>query len=84
MLNKCISRFRALAGTTNLINFLGSCASTIWCAMQPKEEHGKPRERFVLSVAYSPDGTRLACGAMDGTVRRVCCEPEKRVQPGRC
>jgi len=52
--------------------------------MQPKEEHGKPRERFVLSVAYSPDGTRLACGAMDGTVRRVCCEPEKRVQPGRC
>lgn len=26
------------------------------------------RERFVLSVAYSPDGSRVACGAMDGTV----------------
>ncbi|GAX84435.1 hypothetical protein CEUSTIGMA_g11855.t1 [Chlamydomonas eustigma] len=25
-------------------------------------------ERFVLSVAFSPDGKRLACGAMDGTV----------------
>ena len=23
---------------------------------------------FVLSVAYSPDGRRLACGTMDGTV----------------
>jgi WD repeat-containing protein 61 len=26
------------------------------------------KERFVLSVAYSPDGKRLACGSMDGTV----------------
>lgn len=26
------------------------------------------QEKFVLSVAYSPDGRRLACGAMDGTV----------------
>mmetsp|Transcript_22400 Transcript_22400/g.61887 ORF Transcript_22400/g.61887 Transcript_22400/m.61887 type:complete len:317 (+) Transcript_22400:46-996(+) len=34
----------------------------------PKEERGRPKERFVLSVAYSPDGKRLACGAMDGTV----------------
>ena len=26
------------------------------------------REKFVLSVAFSPDGKRLACGVMDGTV----------------
>ncbi len=26
------------------------------------------KERFALSVAYSPDYTRIACGAMDGTV----------------
>ena len=26
------------------------------------------KERFVLSVAYSPDGRRLAAGSMDGTV----------------
>ncbi len=26
------------------------------------------QEKFVLSVAYSPNGQRLACGAMDGTV----------------
>lgn len=29
---------------------------------------GQRRERFVLSVAYSPDGSKVACGAMDGTV----------------
>eukprot|EP00891_Asterochloris_glomerata_P006105 jgi/Astpho2/6105/e_gw1.00084.183.1_t len=26
------------------------------------------KEKFVLSVAYSPDGERLACGCMDGSV----------------
>ena len=26
------------------------------------------KEKFVLSVAYSPDGRRLACGCMDGSV----------------
>lgn len=31
-----------------------------------EEKHKK--ERFVLSVAYSPDWSKLACGAMDGTV----------------
>ena len=34
--------------------------------MQAEEKSKK--ERFVLSVAYSPDGLRLACGAMDGGV----------------
>lgn len=34
--------------------------------MQTDEKH--KREKFVLSVAYSPDGKRLACGVMDGTV----------------
>ena len=26
------------------------------------------KDKFVLSVAFSPDGRRLACGVMDGTV----------------
>ena len=34
--------------------------------LQADEKH--KREKFVLSVAYSPDGKRLACGVMDGTV----------------
>lgn len=34
----------------------------------PALAEDKRRERFVLSVAYSPDGKRLACGAMDGMV----------------
>jgi WD40 repeat protein len=38
----------------------------IACA-QVQEDKSR-RERFVLSVAHSPDGQRLACGAMDGTV----------------
>lgn len=28
----------------------------------------KQRDRFALSVAFSPDFTKLACGTMDGTV----------------
>ena len=36
--------------------------------LQPQDER-KGKDRFVLSVAYSPDGRLLACGAMDGTVR---------------
>lgn len=35
----------------------------------PPAGHDKERaDKFVLSVAYSPDGKRLAAGAMDGTV----------------
>ena len=34
--------------------------------LQADEKH--KREKFVLSVAFSPDGKRLACGVMDGTV----------------
>jgi WD repeat-containing protein 61 len=35
----------------------------------PPSAHDKARQdKFVLSVAYSPDGRRLAVGAMDGTV----------------
>ena len=33
---------------------------------QADEKH--KREKYVLSVAFSPDGRRLACGVMDGTV----------------
>ena len=34
--------------------------------MQADEKFKK--DKFVLSVAFSPDGRRLACGVMDGTV----------------
>ena len=37
------------------------------CGARQAEEKLK-QEKFVLSVAYSPNGQRLACGAMDGTV----------------
>ena len=33
---------------------------------QAEEKHKK--DRFVLSVAYSPDGQRIAAGSMDGGV----------------
>lgn len=39
----------------------------------PRSESSKPTDKssskkFVLSVAWSPDGRRLACGSMDGSV----------------
>ncbi|XP_061363523.1 WD repeat-containing protein VIP3-like [Gastrolobium bilobum] len=39
----------------------------------PRPEGPKPTDKssskkFVLSVAWSPDGKRLACGSMDGTI----------------
>uniref|UniRef100_A0A7C8Z8E9 [Myosin heavy-chain] kinase n=1 Tax=Opuntia streptacantha TaxID=393608 RepID=A0A7C8Z8E9_OPUST len=39
----------------------------------PRPESTKPTDKiatkkFVLSVAWSPDGRRLACGSMDGTI----------------
>lgn len=34
----------------------------------PEGRDKQRRERFVLSVAYSPDGRRIAAGGMDGTV----------------
>lgn len=39
----------------------------------PRPEGQKPSEKssskkFVLSVAWSPDGRRIACGSMDGTI----------------
>ena len=37
-------------------------------SFSPQAEDAGRRERFVLSVAASPDGRRLAAGAMDGTV----------------
>ena len=36
--------------------------------MLPEDQAKLKKERFVLSVAYSPDGQKVACGCMDGTV----------------
>lgn len=37
------------------------------CDLKQADEKFK-KDKFVLSVAFSPDGRRLACGVMDGTV----------------
>lgn len=34
----------------------------------PEDQLRLKKERFVLSIAYSPDGQKVACGCMDGTV----------------
>lgn len=34
----------------------------------PKPSDKSSSKKFVLSVAWSPDGRRLACGSMDGTI----------------
>lgn len=34
----------------------------------PKPSDKSGSKKFVLSVAWSPDGRRLACGSMDGTI----------------
>lgn len=34
----------------------------------PPVDDKRKKETFVLSLAYSPDGTRIACGCMDGIV----------------
>ena len=33
-----------------------------------KDNTGKARQQFVLSTAFSPDGSKLVAGAHDGTV----------------
>lgn len=35
-------------------------------ALKPSDKSGN--KKFVLSVAWSPDGKQLACGSMDGTI----------------
>ena len=48
----------------------GGDAAPAGGAADPASSAAAPRrsDRFVLSVAYSPDGSRLACGSMDGGV----------------
>ena len=36
--------------------------------VQAAEGNAKSKEKFVLSVAFSPDGRSIACGSMDGLV----------------
>ena len=39
---------------------------TAWFSAQVDDKRKK--DTFVLSLAYSPDGSRIACGCMDGIV----------------
>lgn len=43
-------------------------AGTETCLLRLQDDDKYKKEKFVLSVAYSPDSKLLACGAMDGTV----------------
>lgn len=68
-------------GTTLAVAGGGSASIKLWDTATweliatlsiPRPEQPKPSEKgnkkFVLSVAWSPDGRRLACGSMDGTI----------------
>lgn len=56
-------------GTANAVRLLdieGKAEAAVLSMPEPAER--QRREKFVLSVAYSPDGRRIAAGGMDGTV----------------
>ncbi|KAI6679688.1 hypothetical protein NL676_033569 [Syzygium grande] len=68
-------------GTTLAVAGGGSASIKLWDTATwelnatlsiPRPEQPKPSDKgnkkFVLSVAWSPDGKRLACGSMDGTI----------------
>ncbi|WCJ43620.1 WD repeat-containing protein VIP3 [Euphorbia peplus] len=69
-------------GTTLAVAGGGSASVKLWDTSTwrldttlsvPRPEGQKPSDKnsskkFVLSVAWSPDGRRLACGSMDGTI----------------
>lgn len=74
--------FYFLQGTTLAVAGGSSTSVKLWDTTRwqlvatlsiPRPEVSKPSDRseskkFVLSVAWSPDGRRLACGSMDGTI----------------
>ncbi|KAK6944782.1 Anaphase-promoting complex subunit 4, WD40 domain [Dillenia turbinata] len=69
-------------GTTLAVAGGGSASVKLWDTSSweliatlsiPRPEGAKPADKtstkkFVLSVAWSPDGRRIACGSMDGTI----------------
>ncbi|XWS26643.1 hypothetical protein CRYUN_Cryun26dG0048400 [Craigia yunnanensis] len=69
-------------GTTLAVAGGGSASIKLWNTATwrliatlsiPRPEAPKPSDKsgskkFVLSIAWSPDGRRLACGSMDGTI----------------
>lgn len=77
-----ISKANFFQGTTLAVAGGGSASVMLWdtstwqliATLQiPRLEGSKPSDKssskkFVLSVAWSPDGKRLACGSMDGTI----------------
>lgn len=56
-------------GSSNTVRIIDVAASKeLTTLAMPAGDEKQRKERFVLSVAYSPDGRRLAAGSMDGTV----------------
>ncbi|KAK3004282.1 hypothetical protein RJ639_019665 [Escallonia herrerae] len=76
------SFIRVFDGTTLAVAGGGSASVKLWDTAEwqlvatlsiPRPEGLKPSDKsgskkFVLSVAWSPDGRQLACGSMDGTI----------------
>ncbi|KAH7543798.1 hypothetical protein JRO89_XS15G0021600 [Xanthoceras sorbifolium] len=74
--------YKEWKGTTLAVAGGGSASIKLWDTATwkliaslsiPRPEGPKPSDKanskkFVLSVAWSPDGRRLACGSMDGTI----------------
>ncbi|PSC74984.1 WD repeat-containing 61 [Micractinium conductrix] len=56
-------------GSANCVRLLDVTAQGEAAVLaMPEPTERQRREKFVLSVAYSPDGRRIAAGGMDGTV----------------
>ncbi|KAK9829667.1 hypothetical protein WJX72_007240 [[Myrmecia] bisecta] len=59
----------AAGGSSNMVTIYNADTSQKHATLLlPTGDEKFKKEKFVLSVAYSPDGRRLACGSMDGTV----------------
>ncbi|GAB4815773.1 hypothetical protein N2152v2_002819 [Parachlorella kessleri] len=63
-------RLAVAGGSANVVRLVevGEEPKELTTLPMPSGDEKQRKERFVLSVAYSPDGRRLAAGSMDGTV----------------
>ncbi|KAK9796627.1 hypothetical protein WJX73_003482 [Symbiochloris irregularis] len=58
----------AAGGSSNQIMIYSMDADVVQTLQLPPVDASRKKETFVLSLAYSPDGQRMACGCMDGIV----------------